>query len=101
MFRHFDDWLHTDSEYIEQEADNIYPIGHQLINNNTSDNEVAFLKLNLSTSGDVIVSTVYEKQNDFDFDIVNVPCFCIALSTPYGVYISQLICSISLCQWWQ
>ena len=49
--------------------------------------------MHLSISNDIVFTKIYDKRDDFDFEIVNialldgdVPC-----STPYGVYISQLI----------
>ena len=37
-------------------------------------------------------SNIYDKRDDFDFDIVNFPFLDgDVLSTSYGVYISQLI----------
>ena len=50
----------------------IYPSEPQLNKANTSDTEAAFLDLHLSISND-IVSTIYDKGNDFDFEIVNFP----------------------------
>ena len=40
-----------------------------------------------------IVSTKYDKRDDFDFEIVNCPFLDgdVSRSTSYGVYISQLI----------
>ena len=37
---------------------------------------------------------IYDKRDDFNFDIVNFPFLCgiIPQSSSYGVYISQLIC---------
>ena len=48
--------------------------------------------LHLSISND-IVSTIYDKRDDFDFDSVNFPFLDgdVPRSTSYGVYISQLI----------
>ena len=40
-----------------------------------------------------VSSKIYDKRNDFDFDIVNFPFLDgdVPRSTSYGVYISQLI----------
>ena len=50
----------------------LYPSELQLNKANTSDTEAAFLDLHLSISID-IVSTIYDKRDDFDFEIVNFP----------------------------
>ena len=40
-----------------------------------------------------VSSKIYDKRDDFDFDIVNFPCLDgdVSRSTSYGVYILQLI----------
>ena len=71
----------------------IYPSELQLNKANTSDTEAAFLDLHLSISNDIVFTKIYDKRNDFDFDIVNFPFLDgdVPRSTSYGVYISQLI----------
>ena len=71
----------------------IYPTELQLNKANSSDTEAPFLDLNLSITNGVVSSKIYDKRDDFNFEIVNfqfldgdVPC-----SPSYGVYISQLI----------
>ena len=51
-----------------------------------SDTEASFLALHLSVSDGFVKTKIDDKEDDFDFDIVNVP-----RSTSDGVYISQLI----------
>ena len=60
---------------------------------NASDTEAAFLDLHLSISNDIVSTKIYDKRDDFDFEIVNFPFFDgdVPRSTSYGVYISQLI----------
>ena len=50
--------------------------------------------LHLSTSIDIVSTKIYDKRDDFDFDIVNFQFLDgdVPRSTSYGVYISQLIC---------
>ena len=50
--------------------------------------------MHLSISNDIVSTNIYDKRDDFDFDIVNFPFLDgdISRSTSYGVYISQLIC---------
>ena len=71
----------------------IYPSELQLNKANTSDTEAAFLDLHLSISNDIISTKIYDKRDDFDFEIVNFPFLDgnVPRSTSYGVYISQLI----------
>ena len=65
----------------------------QLNKANTSDTEAPFLDLHLSISNGFVSSKIYNKREDFDFDIVNFPFLDVDVprSTSYGVYISQLI----------
>ena len=58
-----------------------------------SDTEVSFLDLHLSISDGFVKTLIYDKRDDFDFDIVNFPLLDgdVPRSTSYGVYISQLI----------
>ena len=43
----------------------------ELNKDNTSDTEAPFLDLHLSISNGFISSKIYDKRDDFDFDIVN------------------------------
>ena len=47
----------------------------------------------LSISNDIVATKIYDKLDDFDFEIVNFPFLDgdVPRSTSYGVYISQLI----------
>ena len=60
---------------------------------NASDTEASFLDLYLSISHGFVSSKIYDKRDDFDFDLVNFPFLDggVTRSTSYGVYISQLI----------
>ena len=71
----------------------IYPPELQLNKANTSDTKAPFLDLHLSISNGFVSSKLYDKCDDFDFDIVNFPFSDgdVPRSTSYGVYISQLI----------
>ena len=71
----------------------IYPLELQLNKANTSDTEVPFLDLHLSISNGFVSYKMYDKREDFDFDIVNFPFLDgdVPHFTSYGVYISQLI----------
>ena len=66
---------------------------------NTSDTEALFLDLHLSISNGLVSSKVYDKRDDFDFDIVNFPFLDddVPRRPSYGVYISQLIRFARVC----
>ena len=71
----------------------IYPAELQLNKTNTSDTEDPFLDLHLSILDGFVSSKIYDKRDDFDFDIVNFPLLVgdVPRTTSYDVYISQLI----------
>ena len=48
-----------------------YPPELQLNKANASNNEAPFLDLHLSISNGFVSSRIYDKRDDFDFDIVN------------------------------
>ena len=77
----------------------IYPPELQLNTANNTDTEAPFLDLHLSIANGFVCSKIYDKRDDFDFDIVNFPFLdgdapCRA---SYGVYISQHIRFARVC----
>ena len=91
--KYLDDLLNIDNPYFEGMVNRIYPPELQLNKPNTSDTEASFLDLHLSISNGFVSSKIYDKRDDFDFDIVNFPFLDgdVPRSISYGVYISQLI----------
>ena len=68
----------------------IYPTELQLNKANSSDTEASFLNLNLSITNAIVSSKIYDKRDDFNFEIVNYPFLDgdVPPSPSYGVYIS-------------
>ena len=91
--RYLDDLLYIGNNFFDSMVNRIYPSELQLNKANLSDTEVSFLDLHLSISDGFVKTKIYDKRDDFDFDIVNFPFLDgdIPRSTSYGVYISQLI----------
>ena len=87
--RYLDDILNINNVYFDNMVSQMYPSELKLNKANTSGTEAAFLDLHLSISNDI----VYDKRDDFDFEIVNFPFLDgdVPRSTSYGVYVSQLI----------
>ena len=77
----------------------IYPTELQLNKANSSDTEAPFLDLNLSITNGIVSSKIYDKRDDFNFEIVNFPFLDgdVPRSPSYGVYISQLNCFARVC----
>ena len=71
--RYLDDLLNIDYPYFEGMVNRIYPPELQLNKANTSDTEASFLDLHLSISNGFVSSKIYDKRDDFYFDIVNFP----------------------------
>ena len=93
--RYLDDLLNIDNPYFEQMVGQIYPTELQLNKANSSDTEAPFLEI---TNG-IVSSKIYDKRDDFNFEIVNFPFLDgdVPCSPSYGVYISQLIRFARVC----
>ena len=92
--RYFGDILNINNVYFDNMISQIYLQRSYLITLiNTSDTEAAFLDLHLLISDDIVSTKIYDKRDDFDFEIVNFPFLDgdVPRSTSYEVYISQLI----------
>ena len=91
--RYLDDLLNIDNPHFEGLVNQIYPSELQLNKANNSDVEAPFLDLHLTIANDFVSTKIYDKRDDFDFNIVNFPFLDgdIPYSPSYGVYISQLI----------
>ena len=91
--RYLDDILNFNNVYFENMVSQIHHSELQLNKANTSDTKAAFLDLHLSISNDILSTKIYDKHDDFDFEIFNFPFLDgdVPRSTSYGFYISQLI----------
>ena len=91
--RYLEDLLNIDNIHFERMVHRIYPTELQLNKANASDTGAAFLDLNLSIHNDIVSTKIYDKRDDFNFDIVNFPFRDgdVPQRPSYGVYISQLI----------
>ena len=96
--RYLDDLLNIHNPYFEGMINQIYPPELQLNKANISDTEAPFLDLHLSVATAFVSSKIYDKRDDFDFDIVNFPFLDgVPRRASYGVYISQLIMFATVC----
>ena len=84
---------------FEQMVGQTFPTELQLNKANASDTEAPFLDLNLSITNGIVSSKVYDKRDDFNFEIVNFPFLDgdVPRSPSYGVYISLLIRFTRVC----
>ena len=97
--RYLDDLLNIDNPYFEGMVNQIYPPELQLNKATTSDTEAPILDLHISISNGFLSSKIYDKRDDFDFDIVNFPFLDgdVPRRPSYGIYISQLIRFARVC----
>ena len=71
--RYLDDILNINNVYFDNMVSQIYPLKIQPNKTNTSDTEAAFLDLHLSISNNIVFTKIYDKRDNFDFEIVNFP----------------------------
>ena len=79
--------------YFEGMVNQIYPPELQLNKANITDTEAPFLDLHLSVANGFVSSKIYDKRDDFDFDIVNFPF--LDGDVPLSIYLLILSRSIS------
>ena len=91
---YLDDLLNIDNSYLEY-----IPLNFSLNKTHSSDTEAPSLDLDLSIKNVIVTTKIYDKGDDFNFEIVNfqfidgdIPC-----SPSYGLYISQLIRCARVC----
>ena len=91
--RYLDDILNINNVYFDNMVSQIYHSEVQLNKANTSDTEATFLDLHLSISNDIVSTNIYDKRDEFDFEIINFRFLDgdVSRSASYGVCISQLI----------
>ena len=93
--RYLDDLLNIDNTYFDGLISQIYPSELQLNKANSSDTKAAFLDLHLSIVNGFVPCKIYDKRDDFDFEIVNFPFLAgdVPRVASYGVYFTiDLIC---------
>ena len=69
--RYLDDLLNIYNIHFVQMVHRIYPAELQLNTANAFNTKASFLDLNLSIHNDAVSSKIYDKRDDFEFDIVN------------------------------
>ena len=80
--RYLDDLLNIDNTYFDGLISQIYPPPPpppelQLNKANSSDTEAAFLDLHLSIVDGFVSCKIYDKRDNFDFEIVNFPFWMV------------------------
>ena len=71
--RYSDDILNINNLYFDNMVSQICPSKLQLNKANTSDTKTAFVDLHLLISNGIVSTKIYNKRDDFDFELVNFP----------------------------
>ena len=69
--RFLDDFFNINNVYFDNMVSQIYPSELPLNKANISDTEAAFLGLHFSISNGIVSTKIYDKCDDFDFEIAN------------------------------
>ena len=90
--RYLDDVGNIDNIYFAEFIPDIYPPELELKKANDLDTSASFLDLNLTIVNNIVSTSIYDKRDDFNFQIVNFPDLSgdVPRAPSYGVYISQL-----------
>ena len=97
--RYIDDLLALNNKKFEEEIVNIYPPELTLKRTTESDTTLSYLDVSISICQGKFITEVFDKRDNFNFNIVNYPYMCsnIPAKPTYGVYISQLIRISRIC----
>ena len=102
-FRYIDDLFSINNVDFGNYISAIYPLELQLTDTSKSSTEVCYLDTNIKTGSTNtpfrIRISIYDKRDDFTFQIVNFPHLDsnIPANPAYGVYISQYISTGEIC----
>ena len=91
--RYLDDIFNIDNPNFINYISDIYPSELTLNKANQDDSHASFLDLDLYIINNSITSKIYDKRDDFNFDIVNFPFLDgdVPRNNSYGVFVSQFI----------
>ena len=97
--RYIDDLLTLNNNSFEEEIINIYPPELTLKKTTESNSRISYLNISISICNNKYVTEVYDKRENFNFNIVNYPYTCsnIPAKPTYGVYVSQLVRISGIC----
>ena len=98
-YRFIDDLLSVNNKMFKKYVSSIYPKDLELKETTESDEKCSFLDLLLFKDDGELKCRVYDKRDDFNFNIVNYPFMesNIPINPAYGVYVSRLIAFARIC----
>ena len=71
--RYLDDLLNIENTYFDGMVKQIYPPELQINKENSSNTDAPFLDLHWTVSDGFVSSKLYDKRDDYNFDIVKFP----------------------------
>ena len=91
--------MNIDNPYFEGVVGRVCPSGLRLGRADISDAEAPFLDLHLSVADGFVSSKIYDKRDDFDFDIVGFPFLDggVPRRASCGVCVSRLVGFAGVC----
>ena len=97
--RYIDDLFVGNFPSFKDHVYEIYPRALEIKPEFTNPREVAYLDLKMKVENVNLMFSVYDKRDDFNFDIVNFPFMdsCIPKKSALGVFYSQLIRYARIC----
>ena len=93
MVRYIDDLFVGNFPNFKEHIYKIYPRELEIKPESENIKEVAYLDLRIKSENGVLDFSIYDKRDDFNFEIVNFPYMdsCIPKKSALGVFYSQLI----------
>ena len=85
--------LNIDNVYFDSMVSQIYPSELRLNKIKSSDTEAAFSDLHLSISNDIVSTKIYDRRDDFDFEIANFPflVMLLALHSMESIFLNSFV----------
>ena len=97
--RYIDDLFVGNFPNFKEHLYKIYPRELEIKSESANTKEVAYLDLKIVSDGEMMDFSVYDKREDFNFEIINFPYSdsCIPKKSTLGVFYSQLIRYARIC----
>ena len=91
--RYIDDVNVINYQHFSQQSKNIYPSDLSLERSGIDEKNVGYLDVRINIGNNAVVTTVYNKTDDFNFAVVNFtfPESCIPEQLGYNVFYGQIL----------
>ena len=101
--RYIDDLFVANFPEFKNHIYRIYPRELEIKLESSDPSNLAYLDLRIKSTESNVTFSVYDKRDDFNFEIVNYPFSdsCIPKKSALGVYVSQLLRYARICSFFQ